>query len=417
MSHPSANKLKATDIQTGQTHCFDYTITNERIAQFAELSGDFNPLHTDVAYAHSVGHAGCVAHGVFQQALCSQAVGMWAIGERCLIARMDSQFENPLIYPAPVKVKSKVLRWSADNATGQVEVQIWDANSLVRFSTTKLQVTFHGEESTPASVETGECNGALEVSGQADSAVSELAARPLLVITGATGGVMQAMMPGLAERFDLILIGRKQAALNDIKKRLSTKTRIDVIVGDFLEGIDEVIQSIEKARGNRSAWGILHAASSKPSTDPLIEWNESSFTQELLISTHLPSRLAQWLKSVAGAEGGRIILLGSNYAMHNAPERNLLRYGVSKSCMSAMMQALALELAEHRISVNCISPDFIPFGMNAGTHPRTLRMKAVSNPMKRLCQPEDILSTINFLLSPGSEFLSGEEIVLSGGKL
>jgi acyl dehydratase len=55
------------------------TFTAERIAAYAEASGDRNPIHLDEAFARSVGLPGIIAHGMLQMGLLSR-VAMAAAG-------------------------------------------------------------------------------------------------------------------------------------------------------------------------------------------------------------------------------------------------------------------------------------------------------------------------------------------------
>jgi acyl dehydratase len=45
------------------------TFTREQIADYAEASGDYNPIHLDEEFAHSVGLPGVIAHGMLQMGL------------------------------------------------------------------------------------------------------------------------------------------------------------------------------------------------------------------------------------------------------------------------------------------------------------------------------------------------------------
>jgi NAD(P)-dependent dehydrogenase (short-subunit alcohol dehydrogenase family) len=61
-------------------------------------------------------------------------------------------------------------------------------------------------------------------------------------------------------------------------------------------------------------------------------------------------------------------------------------------------------------------PAEVPVGMNASVDPRTQAMLATKYPSGRLTTIEDIESTLTFLLSEHSAALTGQELVLAGGK-
>ncbi len=414
MSRKSARNLEPHDIAKGQKHCFTYEVSEDRVRIFAELSGDYNPLHTNRDYARDKGFSGRVVHGVFQQALASQAVGMWLIGERCLISKILSRFEKPLVYPASVQVRSEVLNWSAANASGKVQVEVLDIQGISRYSQSIIDVTFHGRAALGNTV-----SGSTPVSKTVEPATSPQTniERKLIVITGATGGVMQELLPELAKDYDLILIGRNQEALASLEKSAPATCSVKTLRIDLLSSHQDISTELDMLRGARSVWGVIHAASAPPKKGRVEDWDFDSYSKELVSAGYLPIALARWLRLASGELGGRCILIGSNYAIHNSPERDLLRYGLGKSCMALVGRALALELASSNITVNTVAPDYMAYGMNAGVHPRMLRMKEVSNPMGRLCGPQDILSVLMFLLDNDSGFVSGEEIVLKGARL
>ena len=52
------------DFRIGVRAKITWTVTKQDIGSFASLSGDFNPLHTDIEYAISEGYRDCVAHGL-----------------------------------------------------------------------------------------------------------------------------------------------------------------------------------------------------------------------------------------------------------------------------------------------------------------------------------------------------------------
>ena len=56
------NEYKISELSVGMTECFERTIAQEMVDAFGDISGDFNPLHTDVDYAVSLGNPGTVVH-------------------------------------------------------------------------------------------------------------------------------------------------------------------------------------------------------------------------------------------------------------------------------------------------------------------------------------------------------------------
>lgn len=86
------------DLQVGDQAVFRTVITEQSIAAFAALSGDFNPLHLEQAYAETVGFAKPIAHGMLLGAFVSRLVGMHLPGRRSLWLSASFDFVEP-VYP------------------------------------------------------------------------------------------------------------------------------------------------------------------------------------------------------------------------------------------------------------------------------------------------------------------------------
>ncbi len=405
-----ARVLESGAISKGQRFEFAQHITAASVRSFAQLSGDLNPLHCDADYAAEMGFRGVVAHGAYQQALVSQAVGMWVIGRSCYIFGMTSRFRAPLVCDATVRVQAEVLSWAEQSAIGQVRVRVVSEDSSQIFSETTVDCGFH---KSPPNAEHAPRAKVAAV----DTIASNDQDRRVVAVVGATSGILQEVIPELAKQYDLLLIGRNEALLEDTRRRLSAVGTHQCVACDLLEDEKRLDVLLDEALGARPLWGVVHAAAVRPSKEPVLHWHREPFLREIQVSGYACILLARWLARHAGDRGGRVVALGSNYAIHNQPQPDLLRYGIGKSLVSATVAALARELAKDRITVNTVSPDFVPVGMNAGVPDRLVALQQARNPMKRLCSSEDILSSVQFLLSEAAAFISGQEIVLGGGIL
>lgn len=83
------------DFRIGDRAKITWNVTKQDIASFANLSGDFNPLHTDIEYAISEGYRDCVAHGLLLSSKLSSLIGMKLPGRRCLLIDQTLAYPNP----------------------------------------------------------------------------------------------------------------------------------------------------------------------------------------------------------------------------------------------------------------------------------------------------------------------------------
>jgi meso-butanediol dehydrogenase/(S,S)-butanediol dehydrogenase/diacetyl reductase len=101
-------------------------------------------------------------------------------------------------------------------------------------------------------------------------------------------------------------------------------------------------------------------------------------------------------------------------------------YVASKFGVVGLTQAMAYELGEHCITVNCVCPGFVQTPMQSreleweaqlrGTTPEAVRKMMIDDtPLGRLERPEDVARTVAFLLSDDACFITGEALAVNGG--
>jgi acyl dehydratase len=71
-------------------------VTVEQIGQYAEASGDRNPIHLDETFARSAGLPGVIAHGMLTMAFANQMVTDW-LGDRSLLKRLQGRFAGMVL--------------------------------------------------------------------------------------------------------------------------------------------------------------------------------------------------------------------------------------------------------------------------------------------------------------------------------
>jgi acyl dehydratase len=96
----------------------EVTITREQIKQYAEASGDFNPIHTDPAAAKKAGLPGCIAHGMLVMALGSRALSEWGVGS---LESYDVRFQAMTMPDEWLQVKGQWTDEAAGKGTLTVE--------------------------------------------------------------------------------------------------------------------------------------------------------------------------------------------------------------------------------------------------------------------------------------------------------
>ena len=90
-------------------------------------------------------------------------------------------------------------------------------------------------------------------------------------------------------------------------------------------------------------------------------------------------------------------------------------YSASKAAVIGLTRTLAKEMGRRNIRVNAVAPGFVQTDMVADVDDKVLAEAKKVIPMRRLAQPEDIAPVVRFLVSPGSEYITGQVIAVDGG--
>lgn len=102
------------------------------------------------------------------------------------------------------------------------------------------------------------------------------------------------------------------------------------------------------------------------------------------------------------------------------PQPGLLSYGAAKAALIAASKSLSKELGQRKIRVNCISPAIVKTPMTEGDYTNFMGYDVLEaeRPLYPLGlgEPEDIASVAVFLLSPASRWLTGQNLILDGGR-
>ena len=381
-----------SELSVGLKAAFERRVSSEDVAAFAALSGDHNPLHTNPSYASATNYGRPVVHGAFQIALASAMVGIHLPGRNVVVGSMRSRFPAPLYFPSNVAVQGEITAWLVDSQTGTVRVRVIETSQSQL--TAEIHVGFGLHENRPRS---------------AESAAPLFAAGnlPIVILTGASSSIGPDLWRALSSRYQVIGLVRSAA------KAQSIAPGAGMIECDLAS--DDWESIVDAALANRPVYGIVHAAWPGAPQGGLLGAEPEAVWRQVEFGALTTIRLARWLaRHALGA--GRIVLLGSTAATVK-PALNLSAYSLGKAAMEQTMRLLAPELAGKAISINAVVPSFLPQGMNAAKTRHAVLSETAKIPLGRLCTTADVASTIEFLLSEKSAFITGQLIPLTGGQL
>jgi len=115
--------ISIQELKVGDSAQFSKTVTENDVNDFARVTGDFNPLHMDQAYAEKTIFKGRVAHGVLSLGLLSNVFGNMLPGPGTIYLSHEARFL------APVRI--------GDTITARIDViELIPEKNRVRFKTT-----------------------------------------------------------------------------------------------------------------------------------------------------------------------------------------------------------------------------------------------------------------------------------------
>jgi NAD(P)-dependent dehydrogenase (short-subunit alcohol dehydrogenase family)/acyl dehydratase len=391
----------AADLRVGLASEYEREIEESDVLGFAANSGDFNPLHVDSSFAQQTRYSQRIVHGAFQIGLASALIGMHLPGRDVLLGSVNARFLAPLYFPCRVRVSGEITAWNLASRAGSVRVTVSDLASLAPTSEITVAFTLQaGKPEQPAAT--------TQQSRPVETAFFPAGnGRKILILTGASGGIGAVLLKALAEDFSVLALVHRRP-LHEKPPHV-----VEVQADISAPGWEEIIT---QRLGGHPLYGIVHCAWAGMPKGGLLQSDPRLIEQQLAFGTSHVVRLARLLFSLVGSDGGRMVALGS-VAGHCKPALGLGAYSLAKSALEDTLRLLAPEVARKKISINAVCPTFVPAGMNVQADDLRMKREAALIPMGRICETEDIVGAVRYLLSPAASFISGQSIVLSGAQL
>src|SRR5258708_6151584 len=103
-----AKEIAYDAIAVGDDASFTITVSPDLVNNFAELSGDMNPLHMDDTYAEGTPFGHRIAHGAIIEALFSRLIGMHLPGKYSLYLSQTLRFHEPVPIDTEIVIRGEV---------------------------------------------------------------------------------------------------------------------------------------------------------------------------------------------------------------------------------------------------------------------------------------------------------------------
>ena len=241
----------------------------------------------------------------------------------------------------------------------------------------------------------------------------------VVIVTGAAGGLGRAFALAFAAE------GARVACADIVESGVNeTVTEIDAAGGEGIAVKTDVTDPESTHRLCQTVvdhWGQLDVLVNNAAIyaglqrRPLWEIEAAEFDRVMAVNVKGP-----WLCTKAAfphmqAQGaGRIINISSATFFSGSP--GWIHYVGSKGAIVAMNRAMAREMGDHGILVNAIAPGFTLTEASYGIVDDAANYGINRGAIKRGAQPEDIVGTALYLASDLSGFVTGQMIVVDGGR-
>lgn len=237
-----------------------------------------------------------------------------------------------------------------------------------------------------------------------------------ILITGGSRGIGRALVTGLGQRYNVVFTGRNDSAIQDTQIHAMASHINHWVQGVVCDGNDEPRVEL-LAQTFLEKWGapeaIIHNAG--VARDGLHIHQDAALWREVL-ETNVISMI-NWnrilLPAMLMQKRGSMVLMSSVSALKGNVGQTA--YAASKAAMSGMARSLALEVARFGIRVNCVAPGLIRTEMLEEIPAQKLKELRQSIPLRRLGETDDVLNMVDFLIGEGSQYMTGQTLVLDGG--
>jgi len=240
-----------------------------------------------------------------------------------------------------------------------------------------------------------------------------------VLVTGGGAGIGRAIGTAFVQAGACVMVNDIDAAgIEETAKLLGpiAGDRIATYVADVRAKAEVEAMVKETTRRFGPVDILVNNAGIYPST-LLTDMSEEEW--DTVIETNLrgPFLLCQVVarQMVERGEGGKIINITSG--AHKSARVGASHYCSSKAALAMFTKVLALELAEHHINVNSVSPGLIDVGVRpfVSREYRDALIKMI--PWGRMGTPDEIARAVLFLGSEDAEYITGEILEVDGGSL
>lgn len=391
------NTISFEEIYEGYEQSFKHLVTVDEVDSFAQLTGDYNPVHIDPEFAKLTNFGKRVVHGMLTSSFISTIIGMRIPGPGSLWLSQTINFVNPTYIGDVIEIKATVTRISRSTRTITLAIVIVNQNGLKLVEGDSVVRMLDIDKTRKQSMDLGQ---------------------KIVLVTGGSRGIGAATAMKLAEEGYFVVVNyvngkadaEKLVGEINVDEKRSIAIQADVSNWD---DVDRLFTDVETQIG--AILYVVHCAAPIPVPQLFEEltWNafQSNMDVQLKGAFNCAKRA---LPKMLESKNGAFVHLGSIFTDGTPPVQQSA-YITAKAALNSLTHSLAVEYGPKGIRFNSVNPGMTKTQMISNIPDKVKMLTKMNTPLRNLAEPEDIANSIAFLLGPQAAHITGETLRVCGG--
>ena len=391
------NTISFDEIYEGYEQSFKHLVTVDEVDSFAQLTGDYNPVHIDPEFAKLTNFGKRVVHGMLTSSFISTIIGMRIPGPGSLWLSQTINFVNPTYIGDVIEIKATVTRISRSTRTISLAIVIVNQNGLKLVEGDSVVRMLDVNKTRKQNMDSGQ---------------------KIVLITGGSRGIGAATAIKLADEGYFVVInyvnGKADAEklVSEINADEKRSIAIQADVSNWSD-VDSLFTQVESQIG--PILYLVHCAAPIPVPQLFEELTWDAFQSNIDVQLKGAFNCSKRaIPKMLESNNGSIVHLGSIFTDGTPPVQQSA-YITTKAALNSLTHSLAVEYGPKGIRFNSVNPGMTKTQMISNIPDKVKMLTKMNTPLRNLAEPADIANSIAFLLSPQAAHITGETLRVCGG--